>query len=177
MAPKANPFAEEWNAIHQHFLLLTTPDEAVKKADSVVKALQYNYEYSLEQIKLDKSRARKHLRNNILGWVAAGLVLFLIACGIFFINKMYADDWGGYDKSKVYGANSQALTEWYGKNDNVDNFRMVEGPTRDRLAGKEAWLTVYTRPDNGKRVCVRVRENEPYYNISENEGCDASSSG
>lgn len=177
MAPKANPYAEEWNAVHEHFALIATPEEAVKRADEVVKALKYNYEYSLESIRDDRARKRRHLINNILGWGAGILVVFLIAAGIFFINRMYQDDWGGYDKSKVYNANSKALTEWYGKNDNIDNFRMVEGPIRDRLAGKEAWLTVYTRPDNGKRVCVRVRENEPYYNITENEGCDISSSG
>lgn len=177
MAPKVNPFAEEWSAIHEHFSLLTTREEAVKKADSVVEALTFRYDLELENARSRRKAQRRRTINIVLGWATAGFVLFLIVCGIFFINKMYADDWGGYDKSKVYGANSQALTEWYGKNDNVDNFRMVKDPTRDRLVGKEAWLTVYTRPDNGKRVCVRVRENEPYYNISENKGCDISSSG
>lgn len=169
-------FTEEWDAVYQHYSISLSKEEAIAKADKIVEALYLQMRVNKEDLDASKAYRRRVLRNKILSWVAGAVVLATVLAAAFSTNRMYADDWGGYDKSKVYGANSLALTEWYGKNDNVDNFRMVEGPTRDRLAGKEAWLTIYNRPDNGKTVCVRVRENEPYYGISEDEGCAIASS-
>lgn len=173
MAP--NKFAEEWDAIYQHYSLSLPKEEAIAKADKIVEALHLQMRVNQEDLDARKAYSRRVLRNKILGWSAGIVVIAAIVTGIFFINRMYADDWGGYDKSKVYGANAIALTEWYGKNDNVDNFRLIEGPLRDRIAGKEAWLTVYSRPDKNAKVCVRVRENDSYYSISEGENCSVAS--
>jgi hypothetical protein len=153
---------EIWQAIHDDPTFVGDPDEAVARADAVVKLLKRGQTTELENLRQQaEQEAERHnrlVRNRrkaIMWWVVS-ITFFLALVGglAYSINWAFANDRSGMDQKNAGTAAQDAARYWYGANE-IQGAITTSKPEPATLDGREVWRVRFASA-NDKKGCAYV---------------------